>query len=103
MCDVKFDVRCSLSLSPLRKAVVLRVLSMQSIVRGLGAVSKVFIVFFCIHEQLRPYTGCRRDVKGGNVCTQEDSWFSSSVACSAHKCGQCGRLLVRVPCSFWPR
>lgn len=45
MYDVKFDVRSSLSLSPLRKAVVLRVLSMQIIVRGLGPVSKVFIVF----------------------------------------------------------
>jgi hypothetical protein len=48
MCDVKFDVRCSLSLSPLRKAVVLRVLSMQIIVRGLGAVRKVFIVVFVL-------------------------------------------------------
>lgn len=69
MYDVKFDVRSSLSLSPLRKAVVLRVLLMQIIVRGLRPVSKVFIVFFCIDEQLRPYARCRPDVKGGNVCT----------------------------------
>ena len=52
MYDVKFDVRCGLSLSPLRKAVVLRVLSMQIIVDGLRAVSKVFIVLMSNYDRI---------------------------------------------------
>ena len=52
MYDVKFDVRCGLSLSPLRKAVVLRVLSMQIIVDGIRAVSKVDIVLMSNYDRI---------------------------------------------------
>ena len=47
-----YDVRCGLSKSPLRKAVVLRVLSMQIIVDGLRAVSKVFIVLMSNYDRI---------------------------------------------------